>query len=96
MVKGVLNQLGMGLYQCRMPDGYAQVESAWLNPDSMMRRISMSIRYATQQRQMIPEPEALLSTLGNPLSRRSRATIAGAEPHMQPALILGSPDIMYR
>lgn len=95
-VKGIMNQMGMALYKCQMPDGYAQVESAWLSPDSMMRRISMAIRYANQQHESLPEPTELLATLGNPFPPRSRAAINEAPPHMRQALILGSPEMMYR
>jgi uncharacterized protein (DUF1800 family) len=37
---GTLQQLGMPLYGCLTPDGYANTEAAWLNPEGMTRRIA--------------------------------------------------------
>ncbi|NEX61062.1 DUF1800 domain-containing protein [Noviherbaspirillum sp. 17J57-3] len=39
---GMLRQLGMPLYGCQTPDGYKNTEAAWLNPDSLGRRISFA------------------------------------------------------
>ncbi len=36
---GELAQLGEPLYGCQTPDGYKDVQDAWLNPDAMMRRL---------------------------------------------------------
>ncbi|MEL6470449.1 MAG: DUF1800 domain-containing protein [Cyanobacteria bacterium J06623_4] len=93
---GAMRQLNMPLYNCRMPDGYAQVESAWLSPDSMLRRVSLAISYVNQRKHLIPEPDALLETLGNPFSESSLTTIRQAPEAAQASLILGSPEMMYR
>lgn len=37
-----LHQLGMPLYGCQTPDGYKNTEEAWLNPDSVTRRINFA------------------------------------------------------
>ena len=39
---GELAQLGEPLYGCQTPDGYKDVQDAWLNPDAMMRRLSFA------------------------------------------------------
>ncbi len=39
---GELTQLGEPLYGCQTPDGYKDVQDAWLNPDAMMRRLSFA------------------------------------------------------
>ena len=39
---GALNQLGMPLYGCQTPDGYKNIQSAWLNPDAMVYRLNFA------------------------------------------------------
>ena len=39
---GAMAQLGMPLYGCQTPDGYKNTQEAWLNPDSMMMRLSFA------------------------------------------------------
>jgi uncharacterized protein (DUF1800 family) len=41
-----LQQLGMPLYHCPTPDGYKNTESAWLNQDSMIRRLNFATSLA--------------------------------------------------
>lgn len=105
-LSGLLTQLGMPLYRCRTPDGYAQVEAVWLNPDAMMRRVSFAIATLNNsgndsgngngsgKNQLTPE--SLLQTLGQPFSPESLAVINSAPVHLRSALILGSPEMMYR
>ncbi|HEX3652690.1 MAG TPA: DUF1800 domain-containing protein [Rhizomicrobium sp.] len=42
-----LKVLGQPIYGCLSPDGYACTETAWLDPDAMMRRISFAIKFGT-------------------------------------------------
>ncbi|MEO1592953.1 MAG: DUF1800 domain-containing protein [Cyanobacteria bacterium J06632_22] len=91
-----MGQMGMPLYRCQAPDGYAQVAEAWLSPDAMLRRVSLSVTYVNQNRENLPTFEQMIATLGNPFPPESRATITQSPPPMQPALILGSPEMMYR
>jgi uncharacterized protein (DUF1800 family) len=42
-----LKSLGQPLYGCLTPDGYACTESAWLDPDAMVRRISFAVKFGT-------------------------------------------------
>lgn len=94
-----MNQLSMPLYRCQQPDGYAQVASAWLSPDAMLRRVSLAIRTANHQRSVGPsgpDPDALIETLGGQLPRESQVVIRESPVQMQAALILGSPEMMYR
>ncbi len=37
-----LNQLGMPIYGCPTPNGYKNTQEAWLNPDSMTRRLNFA------------------------------------------------------
>jgi uncharacterized protein (DUF1800 family) len=39
---GTMAALGMPLYGCQTPDGYKNTRDAWLNPDSMMLRLSFA------------------------------------------------------
>jgi len=39
---GTMQILGMPLYACQTPNGYANTQDAWLNPDAMMTRLSFA------------------------------------------------------
>jgi uncharacterized protein (DUF1800 family) len=39
---GTMQLLGMPLYACQTPNGYANTQDAWLNPDAMMTRLSFA------------------------------------------------------
>ena len=39
---GTMQMLGMPLYGCQTPNGYANTQDAWLNPDAMMTRLSFA------------------------------------------------------
>ena len=39
---GTMQLLGMPLYGCQTPNGYANTREAWLNPDAMMTRLSFA------------------------------------------------------
>jgi uncharacterized protein (DUF1800 family) len=41
-----MSQLGMPLYGCQTPNGYANTQDAWLNPDALSRRISFATSLA--------------------------------------------------
>ncbi|TAL23488.1 MAG: DUF1800 domain-containing protein [Aquabacterium sp.] len=93
---GTLNQLGMPLYGCQTPDGYKNTEAAWLNPDAIMRRVAFATALASGKLSGAPpvDADALLGTLGGGISARTRAEVVQADPKLQAALVLGSPDFM--
>jgi len=93
---GSMGQLGMPLYRCRTPNGYAQVESAWLNADAMLQRLNFARMAANLDRENRPTAAALKETLGEAFSPQTLAVIEDSAPGMQPALLLGSPEMMYR
>ena len=95
-LNGSLWHMGMPLYKCRSPEGYAQIESAWLSPDVMMRRVSLAIATTNVEKAERPDPAALLKTVGDQLEPGHRAAIARAPEALRAALILGSPNMMYR
>jgi len=39
---GAMQLLGMPIYGCQTPNGYANTQDAWLNPDGMMTRLSFA------------------------------------------------------
>jgi uncharacterized protein (DUF1800 family) len=41
-----MDQLGMPLYGCLTPDGYKNIEEAWLSPDATTRRVSFATALA--------------------------------------------------
>ena len=42
-----LKVLGQPIYGCLTPDGYACTESAWLDPDAMVRRLSFAAKFGS-------------------------------------------------
>src|SRR5579859_307507 len=96
---GQLRQLGQPIYGVETPDGYKQVESAWLNPDSMARRLSFATALGAGRigKDTVSIDEASVrSTLGTALSPQTEKALASADPRLRTALLLGSPDFMYR
>ncbi len=45
-LNSLLIQLGMPIYGCPTPDGYKNTQAAWLNPDSMTRRLNFATNLA--------------------------------------------------
>ncbi|MEL7226357.1 MAG: DUF1800 domain-containing protein, partial [Cyanobacteria bacterium J06576_12] len=93
---GAMGQLGMPLYRCRTPNGYAQVESAWLNADAMLQRVNFARMAANINRENRPTPVALKETLGDEFSAQTLAVVEESPAGMRTALLLGSPEMMYR
>lgn len=93
---GILNQLGMPLYGCPSPDGYKNIQSAWLNPDAMVRRSSLSVPLSNGLLDDGKPIDAnfLASTLENNFSPQTRSVLDKATPNLRGALILGSPEFM--
>jgi uncharacterized protein (DUF1800 family) len=97
-IHGMLLQLGMPIYRCQTPNGYKNTQEAWLNPDSMLRRISFASAIASgaaSERQPIAV-EQLETTLGETLSTDTKQVIAGSPNKLHSALMLGSPEMMYK
>ena len=88
----------MPLYECQTPNGYANTESAWLNPDTTIRRISLATAFARGYgRQKAPVPlDQLAETLGDRFSPQTQAVIDDSPRKLRAAIMLGSPEMMYR
>jgi len=98
---GAMARLGQPLYGCMTPDGYRDTEAAWLSPDASLLRVNFAKALAGGNLPIVDgakpvEAAPLLATLGTGLSGRTRAAVAQAQPELQAALILGSPDFMRR
>jgi uncharacterized protein (DUF1800 family) len=98
-VMGLLNQLGQPIYGIETPDGYKQVETAWLNPDAMARRLSFATalgsgRIAGENFQV--SDATIRTTLPPALSPQTDQALAQSEPQLRAMLLLGSPDFMHR
>jgi uncharacterized protein (DUF1800 family) len=53
---GTMQLLGMPLYGCQTPNGYDQTEEVWLNPDSMMTRLSFATALGTGNLPLLNDP----------------------------------------
>ncbi len=95
LLQNTLRQLGMPIYGCPTPDGYANTQRAWLNPDGLARRLDF---VTVLMRQQPPKAgsERLLQQFSSVLSPQSQTAIQSAPPHLRAALILGSPEMMWR
>jgi uncharacterized protein (DUF1800 family) len=108
-----LKQMGMSLYSCPTPDGYKNTQTAWLNPDSLTRRLNFATNLASGKLSLsVPQltsanprsnstpipinADRLIATLGNRFSPRTLQTIANSSEDLKAALILGSPEFMYK
>ncbi|MEO0317132.1 MAG: hypothetical protein RL404_809 [Pseudomonadota bacterium] len=93
-----LHQQGMPLHGCQTPDGYKNTEAAWLNPEATTRRVSFATALGSGRLPMSDagpvDAQRLMSAIGPMLGDRTRSVIAGTEPPLRSALMLGSPDFM--
>ncbi len=98
-IKGALIQFGMPLYGCLTPDGYKDTQTAWLNPEGMLRRVSFVTAFANgnikiDNSNQPLDASQLLKTLGNEISENTRKMLAKSPERLRAALILGGPDFM--
>ncbi|ELS01427.1 hypothetical protein Xen7305DRAFT_00011310 [Xenococcus sp. PCC 7305] len=97
-MKGMLHQLSMPIYRCETPDGYKNTKQAWLNPEAMLRRVSIATSISNgilNKKQPVKFPR-LKVTLGNNFSQHTKNAIAKSPPHLRSALALGSPEMMNK
>jgi uncharacterized protein (DUF1800 family) len=95
---GVLRQMGMPVYGCPTPNGYKNTEEAWLSPDAVLRRISLTAALVSGRfsGKSSVTAQQLATTLGNNFSPKTSQVIAANPEGMKAALILGSPEFMRR
>jgi uncharacterized protein (DUF1800 family) len=94
-----LREQGMPLYYCLTPDGYKNTESAWLNPDSLLRRLSFASNLGQGKIGGLPKTtltyEKVMANSDISLSDNSKAAIDAAQAPIKVGLVLGSPEFMY-
>ncbi|MEO0837029.1 MAG: DUF1800 family protein, partial [Cyanobacteria bacterium J06642_3] len=95
---GMLRSLSMPTYAKSSPDGYPNTQDYWLNPDSLLRRIDfvVGIGHGNLKNKQKVDATKLEQTLGATLSENTKSTIDQSPDRLKAALILGSPEMMYR
>ncbi|MEM8830100.1 MAG: DUF1800 family protein, partial [Cyanobacteria bacterium P01_G01_bin.19] len=95
-LQGMLGQLSMPVYMCVPPTGYRNTQDAWLNPQAMLQRIALATAISNQVLNREDEIvyEELINNVGK-LSPQTQNAIAES-PRLRTALLLGSPEAMYR
>ncbi len=101
---GPINQFlrlqGQPLYGCITPDGYKNTKDAWLNPDSLIRRINFATslgagRWAGEQLEA-PEYRTLGATISDGVfTERTVSVVAKSPDSLKSAVVLGSPEFMH-
>jgi uncharacterized protein (DUF1800 family) len=100
-----LVDLGQKLYGCISPDGYACTQAAWLDPGSLLRRLSLATamgggEYGRAQFEsdksggMRVDPDTLLAELDAGFSKHTLSIIAQTDRDKRAGVIIGSPDFM--
>jgi uncharacterized protein (DUF1800 family) len=107
-IAAMLQQLGMPVYGRQTPDGYPNTQALWLNPEAMTRRLSFATQLGMGKlplqnsmnrsagSSVNVDAIALRNTLGNHFSRQTQTVIAESPESLRSALILGSPELMWR
>jgi uncharacterized protein (DUF1800 family) len=102
-----LRELGMPLYMCQPPTGYADRADAWVNTGGLLARMNFAVSLASPRRgrgspAVADDPDQARDTLvkevlGGDLSASTQTTIAQAQQAPQAkALVLGSPEFQRR
>ena len=96
-IRGMLQQLSMPVYKCASPTGYENTRSAWLNPQAMLQRTSLAIAIANGNlnKNYKIKPQQLKANLGE-ISQHTKQVIAKSPQRLRSALMMGSPQAMYR
>jgi uncharacterized protein (DUF1800 family) len=85
--------MGEPLYHCLTPNGYSITNEQWLNSDALLKRIG----FAQLLTEYLGEDasETIEKSQGQTWSANTLSTVSKAEPRLQPALLLGSPEFVY-
>jgi uncharacterized protein (DUF1800 family) len=93
-----VRQLGMPLYMCQPPTGYADRADAWVNTGALLNRMNFALQLVGgKMRGVQPGSAPVGPLLAGQLSESTQATIAKATDARQvAALTLGSPEFQRR
>ncbi|NJK54759.1 MAG: DUF1800 domain-containing protein [Pleurocapsa sp. SU_5_0] len=96
-LRGMLFQLSMPTYGCIAPDGYSNAQSVWLNPQAMLQRtgLATAIANGVLNKNSLVEIQQLEQNLGV-VSQRTKQVIEQTPVKLRTALMMGSPEAMYR
>lgn len=101
-LNAVLEDLGQPVYGCISPDGYACTQSAWLDPNGLLRRLSFAMRLGSGEFGALNangefkplNPGPLREMFAPVLSQTTLAALTHTPPEKQAGAILGSPELM--
>ena len=90
--------LGMPLYMCQPPTGYADRAEAWVNTGALLNRMNFALQLVGGKlRGVQPGTAPAADALAHEMSETTRSTIARAsDPKQVTALTLGSPEFQRR
>lgn len=93
-----VRQLGMPLYMCQPPTGYADRADAWVNTGALLNRMNFAVQLVSgRMRGVRAGSQAAGRALGGEISASTAATIARAtDPRQTAALTLGSPEFQRK
>src|SRR3954463_10917788 len=93
-----VRQLGMPLYLCQPPTGYADRADAWVNTGALLNRMNFALQLVGGRMRGVQWDNAPIApALIGPLSESTSATIAKSSgPRQVSALTLGSPEFQRR
>ncbi|MBY0551093.1 MAG: DUF1800 domain-containing protein [Candidatus Obscuribacterales bacterium] len=89
---------GQPIYGCLTPDGYKNTKDAWLNPDGLLKRVTLANEMSTGQmagaRGRAADPRRVVNAIGKGMEAKTRAAFAKAPEGMKSAVLLSSPEFM--
>jgi uncharacterized protein (DUF1800 family) len=93
-----VRQLGMPLYMCQPPTGYADKAEAWVNTGALLNRMNFAVQLVGgRMRGLQAGTSPVSAVLADEVSTATAGTIAKAtEPRQVAALTLGSPEFQRR
>jgi uncharacterized protein (DUF1800 family) len=98
-----IRSMGMPLYGCQPPTGYADTAEAWVNSGALLSRMNFAVSLTARPQRIAPSSDVMTadalvaSSLARELSDSTAATVAKAATQPQAlALVLGSPEFQRR
>ncbi len=96
-IRGMLISLSMPTYMCVAPIGYKNTQDVWLNSQAILQRIGFATAIANGvlNREQPIQYKQLISNYDD-LSDKTKQVISKTPRKLRSAIILGSPEAMYR
>lgn len=93
ILQAAIAQMGEPLYRCQTPNGYSNTNDQWLNSDALLKRIDFNKKLAEYLGDNAAQK--IRAALGSEWSANTLNTVQKADPKLQPALLLSSPEFVY-